>query len=118
MVVWSFVILTPSAKSEELSFGGDGLRKQMPPRLTFGNKNMPRTSRKRIILECQGKSRALIFGTLLWIIETLYNTIIFSKFGQGILLDFGRITSNRNPTFIRMNFQISKMTQTTKVWFW
>ena len=103
MVVWGFMILRPSAKSQEPIFGGDGLRNRIPPGLSFGNKNMPSTGKKMIILECQGKSRAPIFGTLLGIIKTLFNTIFFGKFGQGIFLNFGRITSNRNPNCTRRN---------------
>ena len=64
------------------------------------------------------KSGAPIFGTLSGIVKALFNTIVFGKLGQGILLDFGRITGNKNPTYIGMNLQISKMTRTAKAWFW
>jgi len=115
MVDWGFMTLRLSTESREPSFGGDGLRNRMPTGLSFGNKNMPSTG--RITLECQGKSEAPIFGTLPGIIKTLFSTIVFGKFEQGILLDFRRIIGNRNPTFIGMNLQISKVTQTTKVSF-
>ena len=102
--------LKPLVELREPNFGGDGLRNRMPTRLSFGNKNMPNTGRRRITLECQGKSRVPIFGTFPGKIKTLFITIVFGKFEQRILLDFGRIIGNRNPTSIGMNLQISKMT--------
>lgn len=69
----------------------------MPPGSSFGNKSMPSTGRKRIILECQDKSGAHTFGTLLGRIKSLFNNIVFRKSEQGIVLDFGRIAGHRNP---------------------
>lgn len=79
----------------------------MPLGLSFGNKSMSSNGRRRITLECQGKLGAPIFGTLPGIIKILFSNIVFGKFEWGTLLDFGRTTGNRNPTFIRMNLQLS-----------
>jgi len=64
MVAWGCMTLKPSVKLREKNFGGDGLRSRKLPGLSFGNKNMLSISRRRITLECQGKSMAPIFGTL------------------------------------------------------
>jgi len=98
MVAWGCMIRRLSTKFQELSFGGDRSRSQIPLGPSFGNENMPSIGRRRIILECQGKSGALTFGTLLGRIKALFSNTVSGKSEQGTVLDFGRTTGNRNPS--------------------
>lgn len=84
------------AKYQELSSGGDGSRSLMPPGPNFGNKNMPRIGRRRIISECQDRLGAHTFGNFLGRIKTLFNNIVFGKSEQGTMLDFGGTAGNKN----------------------
>ena len=98
MVAWEFMILKPSAKFRELNSGGGGSRNRQLPGLSFGNKSMPRMGRRRIISKCQDRLGAHTFRNMLGRIKELFSNTVSGKSEQGIVLNFGRIARNRNPS--------------------
>jgi len=103
MAAWGSMILRLSARFQELSFSGDGSRSRMPPGLSFGNKIMPTVGGRRTILECQDKSGAPTFGTLLGRIKALFSNTVSGKSEEGTSLDFWRTAGNRNPTYRQLS---------------